>query len=147
MELKYFINCKNLADLDDKYQEICRVFGPDAMQYGSKLKQEVEREYNALSAQMRSQTTNQGKDEFTMKYILDRIKLLNLTGELIGKWLWITDERAHGLRSQLRSMGFKFSHSKRSWYWRRWEDRSSNENPVPLEAIREKYGSQSIVKS
>jgi len=48
------------------------------------------------------------------------------------------------VKEALKQLGFRYSPDKKSWYWRSEEDRSSNEKPIPLEMIREKFGSQQV---
>jgi hypothetical protein len=49
------------------------------------------------------------------------------------------------VKEALKQLGFRYSPDKKSWYWRSEEDRSSNEKPIPLDMIREKFGSQQVV--
>jgi hypothetical protein len=48
------------------------------------------------------------------------------------------------VKEDLKQLGFRYPPDKKSWYWRSEEDQSSNEKPIPLDMIREKFGSQQI---
>ena len=145
MEVKYFKNCKNPAEAAGKYQTISQVFDFHGTPEVTPLKKEVEAEYKqVLSAFQAIQSSSSEPQEESLDEIIGRIKSLGLSGEVCGRWLWLSGDKVHSYRNQLRELGFKYSPSKRSWYWRRDEDMSPNDNPIPLEAIREKYGSETI---
>ena len=76
--------------------------------------------------------------------ILAWLRRNNFPAEKIGKWFWITGPVTNEQKVDLKRLGFRFSESKQRWYWRAEEDRSSNPNPLPLEVIRQKYGSQAV---
>ena len=145
MEVKYFKNCKNPAELAGRYQTISQVFDFHGTPEVTPLKKEVEAEYKqVLSAFQAIQSSSSEPQEESLDEIIGRIKSLGLSGEVCGRWLWLSGNNIHSHRKQLQALGFKYSPSKRSWYWRRDEDMSPNDNPIPLEAIREKYGSETI---
>jgi hypothetical protein len=49
-----------------------------------------------------------------------------------------------GVKEALKELGFRYSPDKKSWYWRNEADRSSNEKPIPLVMIREKFEIQQV---
>ena len=150
METKYFANCSNLDEMNARYSKLIDALGLDFQPLEYPLKKEVYTEYNALKEhierQARIHARNPKPDSLTVKDIARSISKLGLTGEVCGRWLWVTSSQAHQHREELKNLGFRYSSNKRAWYWRRYEHRSSNSSPVPLEAIREKYGSFQIAK-
>ncbi len=46
--------------------------------------------------------------------------------------------------NDLKGLGFRYANNKKSWYWRPDSERSENQDPMPMEFIRERYGSQTI---
>ena len=87
------------------------------------------------------------KEKVTLSYIIkvlqERVNPECLRLEIVGKWLWLSGS-TFAVREALKQLDFKYSPDKKSWYWRAEEDRSSNEKPVPIEMIREKFGSQQV---
>ncbi len=145
MEVKYFKNCKNPAEIAERFQTISRVFDFNGSPAVTPLQKEIESEREqVLSAHQAIQQGSSEPPEESLEGIVGKIKSYGLSGEVCGRWLWLSGQNVHSYRDQLRSMGFQFSRSKKAWYWRHSEDRSLNENPVPLEAIRQKYGSKTI---
>ena len=78
---------------------------------------------------------------------LKAIEGLKLTVELCGSWLWIFKaEAVHA--AALQAANFKWSYQKGAWYFcpdKNTRPLSSNKRPpIPIEKVREKYGSQVI---
>ena len=143
---KYFNDCKNPADLDTRYQEIKRVFDLDNMDQGNLFKVEVEDEYHTQKASLApiNGSSSTERDNYSMEEIIEIIRSLKLQAELVGCWLWLTGKDTHDHRQALKELGFRYSPSKRSWYWREYANRSSNTNPFTMEAIKEKFGAREL---
>ena len=109
------------------------------------LKKEVEAEYKQVSSalQVIHQNPNSSQ-EVSLQEIIEKVRSMGLSGEVCGKWIWLTDPKTFTKKDLLKALGFRYSKSKKNWYWRMDKDRSSNENPLPLDAIRAKYGSETI---
>lgn len=78
-----------------------------------------------------------------IKVLQEKVNPEGLKLEIVGKWLWLSGA-TFAVKDVLKSLDFRYSPDKKSWYWRSEEDRSSNEKPIPLEMIREKFGSQQV---
>lgn len=63
--------------------------------------------------------------------------------EICGSWLWLTG-KTFPIKDTLKGLGFRYSKNKLSWYWRSDENRSTNQEPVPFDYIKDKYGSKVI---
>ena len=64
--------------------------------------------------------------------------------EQTGAWYWMdfADRPAEDVRADLAAVGWRWGHKKRRWYLP--TQRSGNKRYVPMNAIREKYGSEEI---
>mgnify|MGYP001109551597 CR=1 FL=1 len=73
-------------------------------------------------------------------------KIMNLEGieiEICGRWVWAGGEtRQH--RDALKAAGMFFARKKAKWYWRPPEHkaRRKGRKGMPMEHIRQKYGSR-----
>jgi hypothetical protein len=63
--------------------------------------------------------------------------------EICGTWLWVTG-KTYQVKDTLKELGFRYSANKLSWYYRQEDDRSPNQEPIPLDLIREKYGTSVV---
>ncbi len=77
MEVKYFKNCKNPAELAGRYQTISQVFDFDSTPEVTTLKKEVEAEYKqVLSAHQAIQQSSSESQEASIEEIISEIKVL-----------------------------------------------------------------------
>ena len=145
MEVKYFKNCKNPADLAERYQTISQAFDFNRTPEVTPLKKEVEAEYKqVLSAHQAIQQGSSEPPVESLEGIIGKIKSLGLSGEVCGKWLWLTGRNAFSRINDLKELGFRYAKNKKSWYWRPDSERSSNQEPMSMTYIREKYGSSKV---
>ena len=82
--------------------------------------------------------------EVKISELQEKVNPDGLRLELAGRWLWLSGH-TFAVRDVLKSLDFRYSPDKKSWFWRAEEDKSSNEKPVPIELIRTKYGSNEVV--
>lgn len=145
MNEKYFSNCENPFDLSTRYNEISRVFNLGSMP-ACPFKNEVEAEFQAKMMSFTSEPQKSADTPEPASYddILGYLQGNNIPAEKIGKWFWVSGQAVSGRKEEMKRLGFRFSESKKLWYWRSDEDKSSNPNPLPLEVIRQKYGSKAI---
>jgi hypothetical protein len=78
-----------------------------------------------------------------IKELQGKINPEGLHFEVCGTWLWVTG-KTYQVKDTLKELGFRYSANKLSWYYRQEEHRSANQEPIPLEMIREKFGSQQV---
>ena len=81
-----------------------------------------------------------------IKELQGKINPEGLHFELCGKWLWVTG-KTYKVKDTLKELGFRYSGNKLSWYYRQEDHRSPNQEPIPFEMIKEKYGSKEVVLS
>jgi len=145
MEVKYFTNCKNPAELAEKYQTISQVFDFNGSPEVTALKQEVETEYKQrLSTLKAIRSSSNESEEKTLDEVIEEITTLGLSGEICGEWLWLTGRNAFARIDDLKELGFRYAKNKKAWYWRPDSAKGINQDPMSMEYIREKYGSKNI---
>ena len=110
--------------------------------------QALKAEYSELMAVLtESKPVEEVKEKVSLEDIIkilqERINPKGLKLEIVGRWLWLSGA-TFPVREALKQLDFKYSPDKKSWYRRAEEDWSSNEKPIPLDTIREKFGSQQI---
>jgi hypothetical protein len=105
-------------------------------------------EYSTLMAVItESQPVEEVKEKVSLadviKNLHEKVNPEGLRLEIVGRWLWLSGA-TFAVKEALKELGFRYSPDKKSWYWRNEADRSSNEKPIPLDMIREKFGSQQV---
>lgn len=76
---------------------------------------------------------------------LDELKAMaGVVIEICGYWVWLSGD-TYPHRELIKNLGFKFSGSKKSWYWSPTIATSKfMRGTKPMAAIRKKYGSEII---
>lgn len=83
------------------------------------------------------------QDYIDFPEVLDQlVRLKELDLEMIGSWLWVSGY-TWKYKDQLKDLGLQFAPDKKLWYFRPADERSGNSSPMPIDLIREKYGSDS----
>lgn len=151
--MKWFTNPKTLEELKKQYKQFAVQYHPDR---GGKLKdmQEINAEYDELFKKLKNihattdgkyynQETNESKNEF--KNIIDKLINLNISIEICGSWVWVTGN-TYSYRDTLKSLKFRFSNSKKAWYYHADGYRKSSRKSYTLDEIRDLYGSETITQ-
>ena len=144
MRNNLFFGCTTAAEVQLRFDELSRIFNDQ-----DEMLQALKAEYSTLMAVLsESKPAELVKEEtFTMSDIIkcleERVNPEGLKLEIVGKYLWLSGA-TFAVKEGLKQLGFRYSPDKKSWYWRSEEDRSSNEKPIPLDLIREKYGVSEI---
>jgi len=84
-----------------------------------------------------------GAISMKIKALQEKVDPEGLHLELMGNWLWVSG-KTYQVRDALKELGFRYSKNKLCWYWRSDEHRSINQEPIPFEMIKEKYGSRIV---
>jgi hypothetical protein len=144
MKSNLFYGCTSAAEVQLRFDELSKVFnGQDEML------NTIMAEYSTLmSVLTESKPVEAVKEETTtlsdiIKDLQEKVNPEGLRLEIVGKWLWLSGA-TFAVKEALKELGFRYSPDKKSWYWRSDEDRSTNEKPIPLEMIKEKFGSQLV---
>jgi CTP synthase (UTP-ammonia lyase) len=145
MKSNLFFGCTSADEVQLRYDELCKVFnGQDEMLNTIKV------EYSTLMSVLvdSKPIVEAVKEETTtlsdiIKNLQEKVNPEGLRLEIVGKWLWLSGA-TFSVKEALKELGFRYSPDKKSWYWRSESDRSSNEKPIPLDMIKEKYGASLV---
>lgn len=144
----------SLTNVKKRYRDLCKIYHPDLPTGNTLIMQDVNNEYEfIIKNQFFQFSSDYERDNFNTDYELIYPEiiaaLLPLSGikvELVGNWLWISGEtKTH--KSTLKSLGCLWASKKKMWYYRPEDYKSPNANPLDMEKIRDKYGSQEIVRN
>ena len=143
MKSNLFFGCTSPSEVQLRFDELSRVYKDQ-----DEMLQSLKSEYSTLmSVLTESKPVEEVKEKVSLadiiKVLQERVNPEGLKLEVVGKWLWLSGA-TFAVKEALKQLDFKYSPDKKSWYWRAEEDRSSNEKPIPLEMIKEKFGSQLI---
>ena len=152
--MKWFNNPQTLEDLKKQYKRLAMVHHPDR---GGDTRdmQEINGEYDRLFKQLQNvhraangttyttagQSSEKAADFREIIDILIRFTGLNI--EICGSWLWISgDTKPH--KEELKRLKFRWSQSKRAWYYHSSPYRKHSSKTLSLDEIRDLYGSETI---
>jgi len=155
----YFSECKCIEEVKEIYRTMARKLHPDvntapnATQQMQDLNRQYELAFNLLKNIHRSikdATEVYTAKEETKEIPSDFIEIINaiialqgITIELIGRWVWVTGETKQ-YKDIFKAHKFAWSNPKQAWSWHKPEDATHNRKRIPLDKIREMYGSQEI---
>ena len=163
MKSNLFFGCTSKGEVQLRFDELSKVFNDQdemlntiKVEYStlmsvlaeSKLDEAVEEKANVSE-----KTVEIVKEKATVtekiKELQGKIDPAGLHLEICGTWLWVTG-KTYPVRDTLKELGFRYSSNKLCWYYRQFDPkvgidhRSGNQEPVPLEMIREKYGASVV---
>ncbi len=152
--MKWFVNPQTLEELKKQYKRLAMQHHPDLGGNENNMK-EINAEYDALFEKLKDiHQTSDGKtytaqketretpDDF--REIIER--LITLDGiqiELCGSWLWITGNTLLH-KDVMKELRFRWSKSKRAWYYHSDDYRKHTGRSYTLDEIRDLHGSETI---
>ena len=168
MKTNFFYGCKTSGEVRTRYDELSRVFNPTKSKEPNEMMNTIRDEYDMLMIVFRDAMLAEAvKEKATVPEKVDEArkekaslseKIAELQGkidptglhlEICGTWLWVTG-KTYLVKDTLKELGFRYSANKLSWYYRQFDPklgidhRSSNQEPIPLEMIREKFGTNVV---
>jgi hypothetical protein len=150
MKTNFFYGCKTSGSIRTRYDELSRVFNPTNDKIPNEMMNTIREEYDKLMIVFKDAMLAEAVKEKEQASVSQKIKELQekidpagLHLEICGTWLWVTG-KTYLVKDTLKELGFRYSSSKLSWYYRQEDDRSPNQEPIPLDLIREKYGSSVV---
>lgn len=152
--MKWFNNPSTLEELKKQYKQLAMEHHPD--RGGStEAMQEINNEYDVLfsslknthrTAEGKTYTTEQETTETPEEFKNIINILINLEGvniEICGSWLWLTgNTKEH--KEVLKSLKFRWSKSKRAWYYHTSDYKKKSKKTFSLDEIRDLYGSKTV---
>ena len=145
MKINQFFGCTSTDEVQLRFDELSKVFA-DQDEILQILKSEYSTLMNVLSASESKPVEIVKENASISEKIIElqeKVKQEGLRLEIVGQWLWLSGA-TFAVKDVLKALDFRYSPDKKSWYWRSDENRSSNEKPIPLEMIREKYGTNVV---
>jgi|OpeIllAssembly_1097287.scaffolds.fasta_scaffold42435_1 hypothetical protein len=139
-----FFGCSSTSEVQLRYDELSKVYIDQ-----DEMLKAIKAEYSTLMSVLTKAKPIETVKEVTytladiIKNLQEKVNPEGLKLEVVGRWIWLSGS-TFGVKEALKELGFRYSPDKKSWYWRSEEDRSSNEKPIPLDLIREKYGVSEI---
>ena len=139
-----YFGCDSAAETQLRFDELSRIFKDQ-----DEMLQAIKAEYSTLmnviseSKPVEVEKTKVSVSE-KIQQLQGKINPEGLHFEVCGTWLWVTG-KTYQAKDTLKELGFRYSANKLSWYYRQDDHRSSNQEPIPLELIRSKYGTAEVV--
>ncbi len=155
--MKWFQNIKTLKDLRKEYRRLVIKHHPDNNGSEDTIK-EINAEYDILFKKMKydfeqTDTYNSATDKQKQQYdwqkdsqirevIMQLSRFKDITVEIIGVWIWVSD--CYKYRKELKELGFHFAGQKQMWYMHFDDYHKFSSRPASMSYIRAKYGSVEI---
>jgi hypothetical protein len=135
-------------EVRQRYDELSRVFNIVNNGENNEMISTINDQYDQLMSVLdKPKITEVAKEKTSItekiKELQEKVNPEGLHLEICGTWLWITG-KTYQVKDALKSLGFRYSANKLSWYYRQEDHRSPNHEPIPLEMIREKYGTSVV---
>ncbi len=145
----YFKDCNTIAEIKALYKKLAMENHPDRGGNTAAM-QAINTEYAYACARIAKGEGLTGEQadariRLSEEYRVVIEKIIHLSGivvELVGNWIWVTGN-TRPVKDELKAAGLFFACKKCAWYYRS-EEFKTRGNGAPLEAIRSKYGSETI---
>lgn len=148
---RYFENVNNLEELRKQYKKLLKKFHPDnggSEEAVKEINTEYERLFKALSSKKEEGDKNYSnnkkydyKADLKLREVLNKIIMLDVEIEICGSWIWVSGN-TYGHKDQLKAAGLRYSGSKKKWYYGEYS--SKRRTSIPMEKIRDLYGSEKV---
>jgi hypothetical protein len=144
MTTNQFFGCTSPGEVQLRFDKLSKVYSDQ-----DALIETLKAEYSTLMAVLSESkpSVEEEKEKVSLAEIIknlqEKVNPEGLKLEIVGKWLWLSGA-TFAVKEDLKELNFRYSPDKKSWYWRSEDDRSSNEKPIPLEMIKEKFGCQQV---
>lgn len=158
--MKWFQDINTLTDLRKEYRRLVMIHHPDNGGCEDTLK-EINNEYGTLFKRMKndfehkdtySSATDKQKQQYDWQkdaqirdIIMQLAKFRDISVEIIGTWIWISD--CYQYRKELKELGFRWAREKKRWYIHFDDYYRFGSKHASMSYIRAKYGSEVIFKS
>jgi hypothetical protein len=142
MKMNMFYNCASAVEVQLRFDELSKIY-TGQVEFLQSLKEEHSVLMHTLEV---AKPVGAAEKEITLlsdiiKTLQEKVNPEGLHLEISGSWLWLSG-KTYAVREVLKSLGFRYSSNKQSWYLR--NEKSFNQSPFPMDQIRELYGSQKV---
>ena len=113
---------ESLQDLKNQYKDLIKKYHPDVNSNGLEAMKAINAEYEQLFKEIKNNTLNKEETKHhdindNFRTIIEKIIFLDdIKIEIIGSWVWISGNTYQHYNT-IKEAGFKFSKSKKAWYW------------------------------
>lgn len=149
--MQYFKNIPSIEQLRKAYNTLAKQYHPDINHAADavRIMQDINTEYAAAFKWLQNHDSEHLNcydkiDPAAYPEVISKIiSLTELTIEICGSWVWLTG-KTRLYAEQLKTAGFKFSRSKKAWYWSDTIKSAHFRGRYSLNQIREKFGAQNV---
>lgn len=149
----FFKDCKTAEDCKKRYFKLCKIHHPDNGGDAEIFKQ-ISAEFTEIWERLKNvhfssekgyhteteKVSNETPEE--LKEILSKLATFtDIEIEICGTWIWLTG-LTYPIRKELSDLGFRWSKSKRRWYYAKDLNNLKYKKGKSMKQIREMYGSQ-----
>lgn len=163
MKLQYFNNCQTLEELKKEYKKLLFIHHPDNPQGDEATTKLINSEYDFLFPRLKNIFTNAKGETYTKEnnesinqykdIVNSIIHLHGIQIEIIGSWLWITDqvkgsEKTKEYKDIFKLLKFRWSSKKSAWYHNGGiKYRKKSKRQYDMQGLRNLWGSEDIKTS
>jgi hypothetical protein len=152
--MKYFLEQKTIEDLRTDFHRLCITMHPDKGGNHADFI-EMKKEYDSLierSVYLSNRSDiNENKEprhsaihEKEISDMLEKIfSVPGITIELCGSWIWISGN-TFAVKSQLFALGFRFSGTKKKWYFSPYMSTERKRGVYSMKKIYQKFGREVV---
>lgn len=148
--MKYFENVKTLEELKREYKKIVLKLHPDVNKEKDTTEEfkEMQNEYERVFEMVKNNRVNQNGETYTkettetpeeFKEIIDKLIFFDgVNIEIIGTWIWLSGN-TYTYKDQIKELNFKYSKTKKSWYFNNEDDNKYHRGHFTLDQLRERF--------
>lgn len=150
--MKYFNNPQTLEELKKQYKKLAMQYHPDRGG-DTKTMQAVNAEYDELFKRLKDIHTSADGEKYTkqtnetpeqFRDIISKLVILEgIEIEIIGCWVWVMGN-TYFHRETLKGLNFRYSKSKKAWYFHNDGYTKIGRKTFTLDEIRSLYGSERV---
>ena len=162
--MKWFIGIETVEDLKKAFRKLAMKHHPDVggdtatmQSINAEFDEAFERLSKAEASKhtsdtqhtnttSKANTTTASETAAQFRAIIEQLIVLDgIEIEVIGSWLWLTGN-TYAHKDIIKSLGFKWSKSKKAWYFHSEPYRKTSRKTFTMSELRDLYGNEYINK-